>query len=81
MKYGYHPHARQELDDAADYYDGIDLNLGDIFLEEVADCISRILMFPLAWTKLQGSIRRCRTTAFLLVLSMTSKKTRSSSWL
>jgi len=27
MTYRYHPHARRELDDAADYYDNIDLNL------------------------------------------------------
>ena len=64
MTYTYHPYARRELDDAADYYDSIDLKLGDGFLEEIDDCISRILMFPLAWTKLHGSVRRCRTHRF-----------------
>lgn len=64
MTYTYHPHARRELDDAVDYYDSIDLKLGDDFLEEIDDCISRILMFPLAWTKLHRSVRRCRTHRF-----------------
>lgn len=40
MTYSYHPHAQRELDDAADYYDAIDLELGDGFLEEVDGCIS-----------------------------------------
>jgi len=65
MTYRYHPHAQQELDDASDHYDSIDLELGDSFLEEINDCISRILMFPLAWPKAQhGSVRRCRTHRF-----------------
>lgn len=49
MIYRYHPHAQRELDDAADYYDIIDMELGDDFLGEIDGCISRILMFPLAW--------------------------------
>lgn len=64
MTYRYHPHARKELDDAADYYDTVDLNLGDVFLGEIDECISRILMFPLAWAKLRGSVRGCRTHRF-----------------
>ncbi len=46
MTYGYHPHARRELDDALDYYDRIELRLGDAFLEQIDDCIARILSFP-----------------------------------
>jgi plasmid stabilization system protein ParE len=65
MIYIYHPHARQELDDATDHYDSIDLKLGDDFLEEIDDCIARILMFPLAWARVQHkSVRRCRTHRF-----------------
>jgi plasmid stabilization system protein ParE len=65
MIYIYHPHARQELNDAANHYDSIDLKLGDDFLEEIDDCISRILIFPLAWAKVRhGSVRRCRTHRF-----------------
>jgi hypothetical protein len=54
MTYSYHPQARKELDDATDYYDRIDPQLGDDFLKEIDDCISRILRFPRAWTKLRG---------------------------
>ena len=64
MTYIYHPHARKELDDATDYYDSIDLRLGADFLEEIEECISRILLAPLAWTKVRGSARRCRTHRF-----------------
>ena len=64
MTYRYHPHARKELDGAADYYDLIDPNLGDDFLEEIDDCISRILKFPQAWARLRGSVRRCRMHRF-----------------
>ncbi len=64
MTYSYHPHARRELNDKADYYDSIDLNLGDDFLEEIDDCIARILAFPRAWAQLLGSVRRCRTHRF-----------------
>jgi len=35
MTYSYHPHARKEFDDATDYYDAIDPELGDDFLEEI----------------------------------------------
>ena len=48
MMHRYHPHARKELDDASAYYDRIDPQLGDDFLEEIEDCISRILRFPRA---------------------------------
>ncbi len=64
MTYSYHPHARRELNDATDYYDHIDPRLGDLFLEEIDDCIKRILKFPRAWTQLRGSVRRCRTHRF-----------------
>jgi len=64
MTYSYHPRAREELDDAIDYYDRIDPQLGDDFLQEIEDSISRILRFPRAWTKLRGSIRRGRTHRF-----------------
>ena len=64
MTYSYHPHARKEFDDATDYYDAIDPELGDDFLEEIDECITRILKFPRAWTRLGGSVRRCRMHRF-----------------
>lgn len=64
MTYSYHPSSRKELDDATDYYDQIDPGLGDGFLEDVNDCLARILKFPHAWTKLRDKVRRCRTHRF-----------------
>ena len=64
MTYSYHPDARKELDEATDYYDQIDPELGDDFLKEINDCISRVLRFPNTWPKLRGNVRRCRTHRF-----------------
>lgn len=64
MTYSYHPESQKELDNATDYYDQIDRELGDDFLEDIDDCIARILQFPQAWTRLRGSVRRCRTLRF-----------------
>jgi plasmid stabilization system protein ParE len=81
MTYSYHPHAREELDDATDYYDRIDPQLGDAFLHEIDDCISRILRFPGAWTKLRGSVRRGRTHRFPYSLIYEQEDDHISSWL
>jgi ParE-like toxin of type II ParDE toxin-antitoxin system len=64
MTFSYHPDARKELDEATDYYDRIDPELGDDFLEEIDDCVSRVLKFPRSWLKLRGDVRRCRTHRF-----------------
>ena len=59
MTYSYHPHARRELNDKADYYDSIDLNLGDDFLAEIDDCISRILAFAAGRQSLRWEADTC----------------------
>jgi hypothetical protein len=64
MKYCFHPHAKAELDDAVAYYDVISKDLGDLFIREIADCISRVLVFPTAWTHLDALSRRCNTNRF-----------------
>lgn len=55
---------KTELQDAVAYYDSLNHDLGDAFLRDVDDCISRILNFPSAWTQLDASTRRCRTKRF-----------------
>jgi plasmid stabilization system protein ParE len=64
MSYRFHPHAKAELQDAVSYYDSLSHDLGDAFLREIDDCISRVLSFPTAWTPLDALRRRCRTKRF-----------------
>jgi plasmid stabilization system protein ParE len=64
MKHTFHPHARKELQEAIAYCDKIDPDLGDSFLREITECVSRILSFPEAWTQIPGGARRCRTNRF-----------------
>ncbi len=64
MKLKYHPQARLELNEAADYYEKRQSGLGWDFLEEVQLAIRRILDFPNAWQPLSSNTRRCLTKRF-----------------
>lgn len=64
MKYKFHPLAIKELENSINYYKNISLTLGLEFLEEFHSCIRRILKFPLAWTKLTITCRRCILNRF-----------------
>ena len=64
MRYSFHPEAKAELDDAVDYYEKQQTNLGLEFAEEIYDTIQRILAFPNAWQLLEDDIRRCMTRRF-----------------
>ena len=52
MRYNFHPDAQRELQEAVDYYDGVDRELGDAFLDEVEQSLERIVKFPDAWAQL-----------------------------
>ncbi len=56
--------ARQELRDAAKYYEDRVPGLGFGFLQEVRAAIRRIILHPEAWVALDEDIRRCRTHRF-----------------
>ena len=58
------PPARQELRDAARYYEDCVPGLGHDFLQEVRETIHRIIQWPQAWQPLDEEIRRCRTHRF-----------------
>ena len=64
MKYVFHPYARQELNQAIDYYESCQKGLGKAFAKEVYEAIQRILAFPEAWTPLSIHTRRCLTQRF-----------------
>ena len=58
------PPARQELRDAARYYEDCVPGLGHDFLREVRETVHRIIQWPQAWQPLDQEIRRCRTHRF-----------------
>jgi plasmid stabilization system protein ParE len=59
VKHHYHPHAKAEASAAVAYYAEINAELGERFLAEVEDAISRILERPAAWPKHLAGTRRC----------------------
>ncbi|MEA1920124.1 MAG: type II toxin-antitoxin system RelE/ParE family toxin, partial [Campylobacterota bacterium] len=64
MTYSFHPDAELELNASVDYYEEYKTDLGSEFAHEVQKTIQRILLFPTAWQKLDGAIRRCLTNRF-----------------
>lgn len=51
--------AEIELDDAYEYYEYEIEGLGKNFLDEFKKGISRIVLHPLAWSRIQENIRKC----------------------
>lgn len=58
MTYDFHPNAKRELEDAVAYYDNINSELGDAFLDEIESTLERIAKFPKAWPELSANTRR-----------------------
>ncbi len=54
----FHPEARRELLDAANYYDASRRGLGEIFLDAVEHATWLIYANPLGWKKIRGDVRR-----------------------
>ena len=64
MTYSFHHDAERELEEAENYYDNIDEQLGDRFRAEVEVSIARILAFPKLWHPLTKTVRRRRLSSF-----------------
>ena len=58
MKVSYHPKAADEYDEAIDYYEDCQTGLGKQLTQEIDASIKLILAFPIAWTLLEGEVRR-----------------------
>ncbi len=92
MKFRLLPPAKQELRDAARYYENCVPGLGHNFLHEVRETIHRIIQWPQAWQPLDEEIRRCRTHRFpygiiygieggeVLIVSVMHLHRRPDSW-
>ncbi len=61
---GFHPAAREELIQSAQYYQAQSLGLGRRFAVAVRDAVHRIQEFPLLYPALEDDIRRCRVHRF-----------------
>ncbi len=64
MKIEFLEEAQSELDEAIEYYNNEENDLGDDFLQEVLNSLDRIARFPEAWHLLSKNTRRCQTRRF-----------------
>jgi plasmid stabilization system protein ParE len=59
MRIVYSTLARQELEDAARYYELEHEGLGERFRQEVKKATRRITRYPQAWSLERGEVRKC----------------------
>jgi hypothetical protein len=64
MKFIFHEDAEKEFNEAIEYYNSCEENLGFNFAEEIFTSIQRIISFPKAFAKLSKNTRRCLTNKF-----------------
>ena len=64
MSYRFLLPAREELEEAIEFYNQRRRGLGYEFAEEVESTISRIVALPRAWPVVSPRARRCRTRRF-----------------
>ena len=64
MNFSFHPEAEKEFNQAIDYYEDLQENLGLEFAQEIFDAIQRITKYPLAWQSMTSETRRCLTNRF-----------------
>lgn len=64
MSFSFHPEAEIEFNEAIDYYEDIDPELGYDFALEVNSTINRSVDFPKAWAFLEGDVRRSLVRRF-----------------
>lgn len=60
----FHPEAEAEFLAAIEYYEALDTGLGYDFAIEVRAAIQRAEAFPLAWSNLDGEVRRSLVRRF-----------------
>jgi plasmid stabilization system protein ParE len=60
--------ARNELDDAVDWYEMEQSGLGQRFLAEIRSVLKRITVFPDSCTAISPGLRRCLTRKFPYML-------------
>ena len=74
MKVIFLKYAKQELDDAIQFYELEFSGLGQRFREEVKNTVSRIVEYPEAWPLERGDIRKCMLHKFPYVFLYSIEK-------
>ena len=64
MSFSFHPEAKQELNEAIEYYENIDPGLGRDFALEIYSAIERAVDFPKTWTVMESEVRRSLVRRF-----------------
>ena len=64
MNYYFHNEVEEELNNAIDYYEEVQIGLGYDFAIEVYKTSERIMELPKAWSTLEDDIHRCLTNRF-----------------
>ena len=64
MTFTFHPEAETEFNAAINYYEEIESGLGYDFASEVRSTINRAVLSPLAWSIIDGEIRRSLVNRF-----------------
>jgi plasmid stabilization system protein ParE len=64
MKFFLHPQAREELEQAIQFYKSQQAGLEKRFVEAVDDAINRVCRNPLNYRKIDESARKCRLLHF-----------------
>lgn len=92
MKISFLDAAQSELDDAIDYYDEQQPELGFEFAEEVEQALERINHYPDAWSSLTSRVRRCLLNRFpysviyevrserLIIVAIQNQRQKPESW-
>jgi plasmid stabilization system protein ParE len=64
LKVSFHENVEGELNEAADFYDLVSSELGNLFIDEIQRTIERITEFPEAASLLRGRVRRKSVAKF-----------------
>jgi toxin ParE1/3/4 len=64
MTFSFHPEAKDEFNEAIEYYEDCESGLGYDFSIEVHAAIQNIVNYPTAWPIVEEDVRRCLVNRF-----------------
>jgi len=76
MTFSFHPEAKDEFNEAIEYYEDCEPGLGYDFSVEVHAAIQNIVNYPTAWPIVEEDVRRCLVNRFPfgIIYSMSEKR-------
>ncbi len=64
MTFSFHPEAKDEFNEAIEYYEDCEPGLGYDFSIEVHDTIQNVVNYPTAWPVIEEDVRGCLVNRF-----------------